>query len=333
MATASEPDVHLEEPIVRHVRMDHTVVFTDDTVGAALEKLRKTRLSERIIYFYAVDGDGRLVGVVPTRRLLMSRLDEKVSNIMSRDVISVPSSMKTGDALELFVMHRLLAFPVVDGDGKLAGVVDVNLFTEEIFDINERRSAEDAFQLIGVRLARGRMVSPSAGFRNRFPWLLCNIAGGIGCAFIAGMYQGLLDAVIILALFIPVVLALAESVSIQSMTITLQGFHERGVDWRNILRALRVEVLTATLLGVACGGLVATVALVWKREVAVSLAIWLSITCSIITACLLGVLLPAVVRAFRGDPRIAAGPVVLATADIATLLFYFSLSGWLLGRA
>jgi magnesium transporter len=69
----------------------------------------------------------------------------------------------------------------------------------------------------------------------------------------------------------------------------------------------------------------------WKHEPAVSIAIACSICLAVVTSCLLGVLLPAVVRAFKGDPKIAAGPVVLATADVATLLFYFNLSAMILG--
>jgi magnesium transporter len=168
------------------------------------------------------------------------------------------------------------------------------------------------------------------GFRNRFPWLLCNIGGGIICAFLAGLYESFLDSVIVLALFIPVVLALAESVSVQSMTITLQSLHGRRVGWRNTLRAVTAEFLTAVLLGSASGLLVGLVALVWKRQPAVAAAIGASICLAIITACLLGILLPTALRAFR-DPKIASGPIVLATADVATLLFYFNLAGLMLG--
>ncbi len=89
------------------------------------------------------------------------------------------------------------------------------------------------------------------------------------------------------------------------------------------------EFFTAGLLGFGCGGLVGLISLVWKRDPGVSFAIGASITLSVVTACLLGVLLPVMVKKLRGDPRVAAGPVVLATADLATLLFYFNLAGTL----
>lgn len=312
-------------------RRDFTALKDSWTVGEAIESLRTREVGEAIVYFYVTDDGGKLVGIVPTRRLLMTRPDEKLAGIMVRRVVSIPASMSLLDACEFFVMYRLLAFPVVDEADRLVGVVDVNLFTDEVFNLSEAQAAQDIFQLIGVHVARARRPSPWAGFKNRFPWLLCNIAGGVACAVLAGFYEGLLDAVIVLALFIPVVLALAESVSIQSMTITLAGFHQTRVEWRSLARSLAAEAVTAVLLGCGCGTLVGTVAWLWKGRIAVAVSIGASIWLAIVTACLLGVLLPTLIRAVKGNPRIAAGPMVLALADLATLMFYFNLCGWMLG--
>jgi magnesium transporter len=70
---------------------------------------------------------------------------------------------------------------------------------------------------------------------------------------------------------------------------------------------------------------VGLVVLVWRGQIAVAATIFLAITLSMIVACLLGVAFPMVLHAIKADPKIAAGPVVLAAADVATLLFYFSL--------
>jgi magnesium transporter len=322
---------NLSDAVVKHVRQDFAALGVTQTVGEALESLRTQKLAEKIVYFYVVDNEQKLLGVVPTRRLLMSTVDCKIAEVMSSNVVSIPHSMSVLDALEFFVLYRLLAFPVVDDQNRLLGVIDVGVFTDEIFDVTERQSARDVFQLIGVRLDQARRGTPWAGFRYRFPWLLCSIAGGIACAFIAGRHEKFLDHVIVLALFIPVVLTLAEAVSMQSMTITLQALHERSINWKQFFRSLRIELMTSALLGIGCGGLVGLVALVWKREPAVALAIALSVWLAVVTACLLGVLLPTAVRGLKGDPKIASGPVVLAAADIATLLFYLNLSAAILG--
>jgi magnesium transporter len=324
----------LNQPVTRHAKGDFIALKQRWTVGEALESLRGRALGEKIVYFYVTDDDGKLVGVVPTRRLLMSQTAQPLADIMVQPVISIPDSMTVVDACEYFVLYRMLAFPVVDPGRKLVGVIDVSLFTDEVLGLSQAqatKAAEDVFQLIGVRLARARGASPWASFRSRFPWLLSNIAGGLACAFLMGMHERFLDSMIVLAMFVPVVLALSESVSMQSMSITLHGLRAGRIEWRILLRSLGVEMATSVLLGAACGLTVGLVAWAWKRHAAVAVAIAASICLAIMTSCLLGVLLPTLIRAFRGNPRIAAGPLVLALADVATLLFYFALSGMILG--
>lgn len=320
---------HLEEPVGKHVRQDFTTLHAEQTVGEALMELRRQKLAERIVYFYVVDRDRRLVGVVPTRGLIMSEPERSVSSIMLDQVIAIPESATVLTACEFFILHRLLAFPVVDGEGKLLGLVDVNMLTGEMIGLAERRSAESAFQIIGVHVALGRKAPSWVSFKDRFPWLMCNITGGIICAILAGLYEGILDRVIVLALFIPVVLALAESVSIQSMTLTLQALRFERINWKLILTSLRQEFFTASMLGSASGAIVAATVLIWKQRPDVALAIGLSIALSITTACLLGIILPTFLKLFR-DPNIASGPVVLAISDVLTLLFYFNLARLLL---
>jgi magnesium transporter len=328
MAKVIGPE-NLEDAVGNHVRRDFTTLRADQTVDQAMADLRTQELAERIVYFYVVDTQDRLVGVVPTRGLIMSNPGQKVSDIMLDQVIAIPASATVLTACEFFILHRLLAFPVVDEQGKLLGLVDVNMLTGEIIGLAERRSAEGAFQTIGVHVALGRKAPSWVSFKDRFPWLLCNIVGGIICAVLAGVYEGVLDQVIVLAMFIPVVLALAESVSIQSMTLTLQALQHERIDWRLVLTNLRQEFSTAGMLGLASGSIVAGAVLAWKRRPDVAMAIGTSIALSIVAACLLGIILPALLRLFR-DPRVASGPVVLATADVITLLFYFNIARWLL---
>src|ERR1700676_4056801 len=119
----------IQEPVAAHMRRDYTSLTVDQTIAGALDSLRTQNLAEKIIYFYVLDADRKLVGVVPTRRLLMSMPETKGAEIMGQRVVSIPDTMSVLDACEFFVMYRLLAFPVVDRDNRLVGVVDVTLFT------------------------------------------------------------------------------------------------------------------------------------------------------------------------------------------------------------
>jgi len=317
----------LHDPIVDYVQPAGLILRPDDTVASALDKARLLPSTNIILYCYVVDGEHRLIGVVPIRRLLTTPPEAEVDSIMIHDVVAVPSWATVLVAAEYFVNRRYLAFPVVEPDGRLIGIVDVSLFTDDVLTL-ARQSFEGIFQIIGVHATEGRTAWTS--FLDRFPWLLCNVGGGLLCAVLLSRYEHLLDILVVLALFIPVVLALAESVSIQSVTLTLQNLSDGPINWHGFLRSLGKEFATAAMLGLGCGTIVGLSALIWKGAIGVGLVLVLAITLAMITACLLGVLMPTMLRALKADPKIAAGPIVLALTDLATLIFYFNLAGILM---
>jgi magnesium transporter len=317
------PD-QLHDPILSYVRPPSLTLDPDETIGQALEHARSLPSSNVILYCYCVDKAGRLVGFVPIRRLLTTAVEEPLRSVMIDDVMAIPSFATVLVAAEYFVNHRLLAFPVVEPSGKLVGVVDVNAFTDEVLSL-AKQSYDGIYQLLGIHATAAE--SPWSGFKDRFPWLLCNVGGGLMCAVLSSRYEHLLNAAVVLALFIPVVLALAESVSIQSVTLTLQNMQSGAVQWKQFGRSLLTELMTAVLLGLACGCTVGAASWVWKREPLMAAVLACAIAASMVTACLFGVVLPTLLRLAKADPKIAAGPIVLAMTDLATLLFYFTVAG------
>jgi magnesium transporter len=119
----------------------------------------------------------------------------------------------------------------------------------------------------------------------------------------------------------------------QALTLTIQGLTDGPVVWKELFRSLWKEFKTAVLLGVGCGAVVGAVVFVWRGQTYIAGTIFLAISLSMIIACLLGVAVPSALRVLNADPRIAAGPVVLAATDVVTLLFYFGLGGRLLGSS
>lgn len=327
MAPAPLSAAQLHEPILPLARPVPVALTPEQTILSALAAIRAATTPSSLHYFYVVDDQTRLVGVVPARALLGAAPEHRVADVMVHDVVAIPDWATVLIASEYFATRRLLAFPVVDGAGRLVGVVDVGLFTNDLIDL-ARRTYDDIFQLIGVHGTAQR--SPWSAFRDRFPWLLCNVIGGLIAAFIASRFESLLEEVVMLALFIPVVLALAESVSMQAVTLTLHSLTDGPFVLRRLIGALWKELRTSALLGVACGTVVGTAVWLWRGDPAVAVTILAAIAASMIVACLLGVAFPAVLHAANADPRIAAGPVVLALADVVTLLFYFGISAGVL---
>lgn len=321
---------HLHQPITALANTDFTALSADLSVGAALAQVRERGLGQQIIYFYVVDPAQRLIGVVPTRRLLTAPLEARLTEIMERRVVAIPASATVLEACEMFVLHKFLAFPVVDAARQLVGVVNVSLFADEVLDLSERERLDDVFQTLGVRVAALRQASPTRAFRLRFPWLVATMSGGICCALLASLYEATLATSLVLAFFLTLVLGLGESVAAQSVTVTVQTLHGRRPDRWWLAREVRKELGTALLLGGACGGVVGTVAWLWRGHGIVAGVIGASIAASMAAACLIGVCVPTVLHRFRLDPKIAAGPVSLAATDILTLLVYFNLAKLLL---
>jgi magnesium transporter len=245
-------------------------------------------------------------------------------------VVTIPSTATVMEACEMFMLHKYLAFPVVTTDRKLVGVVNVAMFTENVFDVSEKEHMDDVFQRIGFSVAEVQTASPWRAFRLRFPWLLATLGGGICCAVLAGLYEATLATSIILAFFLAMVLGLSESVSAQSVTVSVEALHGRKADRSWLKRATRKEFFTALMLGGTCGVVVTLVAWLWRGNGIAALVIGGSIAVSMVAACLIGVLVPAVLHRFKLDPRIAAGPVSLALADIFTLLVYLNLATFVL---
>lgn len=320
----------LNDPVSLHMKTNLARLNINQTIEQALSTIRQTPPEERIIYFYVLDDEGRLKGVVPTRRLLLNSPDKRISEIMVQEVIMVPSTATVLDACEFFIFHRLLAFPVVNEKSELIGAVDVELYTNELNDLDRREGNDDLFQLIGVHLTDSRQTSPVSAFKSRFPWLLTNIMGGVLAAFISGVFQVELEKAVALALFIPVVLALAESVSIQSVSLAIQSLHGGRPSLLAIYRKTRAEMATGAMLGVASAALVAAVGLIWLGQMQVVICLFGGILGGVIFAAGIGVAIPNLLRFFRCEPQVAAGPIALASTDMATLTIYFSLARWIL---
>jgi len=330
MTTTLTEDV-LKQPVTQHLRRDYACFLPGQTVGEALGQMRQHPPEGRIIYFYVVDEDKRLRGVVPTRRLLLNPLDKRIEDIMVKQIIAIPSTATVLEACEFFTLHRLLAFPVVNEQQHLIGVIDVELYTQELSTIETNESNETLFQLIGVHLTEAQQASSFASFLGRFPWLLCSLTGGILAAFLSGIYQDVLSwNEAALALFIPVVLALAESVSIQSVSLALDVMHAKPPTWRGLLQKLQVESLTGLFLGGASALLVGLVALLWRRDGILARCLVESIAAGVTAAAIIGMAMPYLLRLLKRNPQVAAGPIALALADMITLLVYFNLARALL---
>lgn len=326
MPTPSQSQV-LAHTVLAHARRDFTTLNQSLTVTEAIDVIRHASGAGAIQYYYVVDDNQRLVGVLPLRRLITYPVDKPLREVMQKRVVAIPWSATVLDACEFFVLHRFLAFPVVDPDRVVVGVIDASQFMPGTIEVGgEEPPPSDVFEAIGFRIAQVRDASPLRGFRYRFPWLLTTIGAGVGCALLTSFFQVTLEKSLVFAFFLALVLGLGESVGSQSMTVAIQTLRGVKPTLRWYLRATRRELLTGLMIGMASGLIVALIVLAWRRDPAAAAVIGTGIAASLVGACFFGLTVPATLHAWKLDPKIAAGPITLAFTDVWTLAVYFGLA-------
>lgn len=319
----------LGDSVTKHMRRDPTRIRSDLSVAGALDAIATQEIAGRVVYFYVVDAEEKLLGVIPTRRLLRARRDAPIAEVMISPVISVPEMATVLEACEFFILHRLLAFPVVSSSGTLIGLVDVDLYTDELEDLERRQEGEDLFQLVGVYLSEAEQRKTVLAARKRFPWLMCNVVGGMIAALIADFYADVATLVLVTP-FIALVTGMAEGVAMQSVSLALQTMHGRRPTWNSLSKSVGREVLVGLLLGLLCGLIAGATAFVWKGSARAGLSLFIGIAGGVTASAAVGLALPYLLRIARRDPQVASGPIALAAADMITLLLYFNVGRWLL---
>jgi magnesium transporter len=300
------------------------------TIEDAMHYLRKKHLAERIIYFYVVDEDGKLCGVINTRTLLLRDPSTPIAEVMQPKVICLHKNQTLQESLEVLQSHRLLALPVIDEDKRLIGMIDVDLYLEESGDVAIARRRSDVFQLIGVYLEEDRHPSAMKSYCKRMPWIFCNIVGGIVCAIISHYNEAVLGKFLLLAMFIPLILTLSESISMQSMTQSLQVLHNKNVKLRFLIAMVFRETKTVVMIGITCGLIVGCVSLLWKDGLMAGITIAIGIILGTFVTATIGSITPIILHLRKWDPKVASGPVVLMFADVLTTAIYLYLASALL---
>ena len=322
---SDELAAHLNEPVLSHARKDVPLLRPEMTVESALAHIRRTGVGEKIIYFYVADTDDKLLGVVPTRRLLVNDLSKPIRDIMVPNVLAIPHTATLLEACELFVLHKFLAFPVVDEQRHICGVIDISFFAAEVFEMSEDEPHDEIFEAIGLHVEQLRNASALTQFKHRFPWLLGTIGSGTICAFLGGAFEATLAQTVTIAFFLPLVLGLNESVAMQSMSLSLQALHQsKKARWS--LQGFRRELATSFLLSLGAAILAGGIAVAWRKSIEAALVLGATLLASLVIAGVVGFSIPLMLRVGDRDPKIAAGPIALAIVDVLALLLYFTLA-------
>lgn len=323
-------DQDLEKPIGEFITPIEAYLNINDRIEDALKKIRTQLSSEKIMYFYAVDDEGRLIGTLSTRRLLLADPTCFVGEVVQEKFIFLVSNQTLEEAMNLFEKHHLLALPVLDENGKLLGALNVGLYIDGSFNVADARHRRDVFQIMGLSVETGKKASIFQDYRFRMPWLFCNMISGFICALIASANEAVLNEFLLLAMFIPLVLTLSESVSMQSMTQSLQFLRRPKITLRYICLQVKREWGIVFLIALSSSIIVGLFSVIWGDGIVPSLVIGFGILFSVIFSAGFGIIFPIFIHKTKLDPKVASGPVVLMFADALTTFVYLTAASWIL---
>jgi len=309
---------------------DFVALPEDLTIRQAFDQLRRLAPSPEVAYYiYVVDESGRLTGVLSLRDLIATGDDVRLAEVMRRSPMTISVEMNQEEVARLVSRYDLLALPVVEADGRLLGVVTV----DDILDVMVEEATEDILHLGragSVELTNILSMPFTALVRRRLPWLLISVVGGTLSGGVITAYESVLQSVITLAVFIPVIMDMGGAVGTQSSTIVVRALSTGHLALRDLGRYLLHELKVGSTLGLSAGLLAGLVAALWKGESELGLVVGLSAFCALTVAAIVGAIVPFVWRLMRVDPAVAASPFVTAIKDITGLLIYFSFASLLL---
>ncbi len=298
----------------------------DIPVEEAIARLRELAPeAETIYYVYVVDQEGHLIGVLSLRDLIASSDGTLLKNVMRRNVISVQAELDQEEVARIVSKYDLLAVPVVDAQERLLGIITV----DDVIDVMEQEATEDIYHFAGASEVEGtELTKASVGkvVRLRMPWLIISLVGGVLSGRVIGGFENILETIVVLAVFIPVVMGMGGNVGTQSSTIFVRGLATGAIEktevWSYLLREIRIGLV----MGIFCGFIISITAYIWQGNPYLGLVVGISMMITITTAALLGTLVPMLCNMVHIDPAITAGPFVTTIKDVTGLLIYFTVA-------
>ena len=308
------------------------------TVEESILRIRRQGVDKETIYTCYVTDNRTLLGVVTVKDLLLCADDEQtIRDIMTTEVISVPTSADREEASQLLSHYNFLALPVVDGENRLVGIVTF----DDAMEVLEEAATEDMELMGGMTPSEKTYLrsSPFELFKNRVPWLMLLMVSATFTGLIITAFEGALAAQVALTAFIPMLMGTGGNSGSQSSVTVIRALSLGELRLGDVWRVIGKELCTAALCGLSlaavCFGkiwlvdrwLMGNEAITWQ----VDLVVCLTLAVTVVAAKLVGCTLPLAAKAMKLDPAVMASPFISTIVDALSLLVYFLFAHWVLG--
>jgi magnesium transporter len=298
------------------------------TVAETVERIRELVKSTFVTYGFVVDENGALRGVVAMRDLLLAGQGDRLDAVMLREPFSLRPETPLLEAARQVVARHFPVYPVCDAEGRLVGIVrGRTLFEEQALEISAQPGA-----MVGVEREERLSTPWPRSLRFRHPWLQLNLVTAFVAAAVVGFFQGTIDKLVVLAVFLPVLAGQSGNTGCQALAVTLRGLTLGELRHRSGRRLVMKEAL----LGLLNGALVGLTAALGMYVVArsqgnpapglLAFVVFLAMVGSCFVSGLAGALIPLTLKRLGADPATASSIFLTTATDVASMGLFLGLA-------
>jgi magnesium transporter len=301
--------------------------WTAEQVISHFRKVGQT--VEEAGYVYVIDHHGRLVGVASMREVILAQPTTPVAEIMVTKTISIPVDSDQEEAARLLSQYDFTALPVTDRAGRMVGIITA----DDILDVVEEEATEDIQRLGGTSPFDSPYLKAPLQelYRKRIGWLLVLLITGYLTGSIMSRFEHLLNEVIMLAFFIPLLIDAGGNAGSQASTLVIRAMALGEVDSQHFLKVIWREARVGILLGATLGIFAYARALLIGTPADLGLTVAISLSAIVLISSTIGAVLPIIGQRFGLDPAVFSSPLITTISDAVGLLIYFETARLLLG--
>ena len=292
-------------------------------VGQMIDYLRAAEwLPDQFYHVILMDPDGRPSGYVTLGRMLASRRDVLLRDITEESFRTVRASEDEEEVAHLFNKYHLISMPVVDEAEQLVGVITI----DDAMNVLDEEHEEDILRLAGVSEESSLSDRIWDTTRGRFVWLFVNLLTAILASYVISLFQDEINALVALAVLMPIVASMGGNAGTQSMTVAVRALATRELTGKNARRVLWREVVVGTLNGAAFGIVMSLVVAFWFGVPMLAVVIAIAMMLTLAAAAFAGIVLPLALDRMGVDPALASGPFVTTVTDVVGFFAFLGLA-------
>ncbi|MCD9148901.1 magnesium transporter [Pseudophaeobacter flagellatus] len=309
--------------------MQREVVLAPEhwNVGQAIDYMRESdNLPEQFYHVVLVDPRMHPIGNVTLGRIMGAHRTMPLSDLVEESFQVIPADQDEEDVAYAFNQYHLISAPVVDGEGRLAGVITI----DDAMVVLDEEHEEDILRLAGVSDESSLSDRVIETTKRRFPWLAVNLVTAILASAVIAQFEVTIASFVALAVLMPIVASMGGNAGTQSLTVAVRAMATRDLTGSNVWRVIRREVLVGLVNGVIFAAVMGLVGALWFGSPGLGAVLAAAMVINLVVAGLAGTVVPILLDKMGIDPALASGAFVTTVTDVVGFFAFLGLAAWVL---